>query len=175
MAKRMSETEKWKDPWFSELSNDYKIIWLYLLDDCDNAGIWQCNMKMLNFNCNTTFTQTDLLNTFKKRLSKISEDRFIINKFCEFQYGEQFLNSKNKAVVSAINKLNRYNLIENIKGINTLSIPYQYSIDTPKEQEQVKVKDKIKDKEKDKAINKERSFNKVTSEREFNKVFSEFN
>ena len=51
MAKRMSETEKWKDPWFEGLSKDFKLIWLYLLDDCDNAGIWQMSIRRLNFNC----------------------------------------------------------------------------------------------------------------------------
>tara|TARA_R110000782_G_C14534468_1_gene382886 strand:+ start:39 stop:527 length:489 start_codon:yes stop_codon:yes gene_type:complete len=162
MAKRMTDSEKWKDPWFSELSNDYKIVWLYLLDDCDNAGIWQCNMRMLNFNCNTTFNKSDIEEEFKERLSMISKDKFIINKFCEFQYGVGFLNSKNKAVISAVNKLNIYNLVEYSKGIYTLSIPYQYSIDTPKEQEQDKFKDKLKEEKQERV-------------KEFEKEFSEFN
>lgn len=154
MAKRLTESEKWKDPWFSNLTNDEKIVWLYLLDDCDNAGVWQSNIKLLNFNCNTNFTEDDLMLIFSERFVKISSDRFFIIKFCEFQYGINFIETKNKAVVSAINKLKQYNLIkENDKGINTLSIPYQYSIDTPKdkdqEQDKAKNQEKAKDKDKD--------------------------
>ena len=28
MAKRFTDTDKWKDEWYTELSNDYKVIWL---------------------------------------------------------------------------------------------------------------------------------------------------
>ena len=186
----MTDSEKWKDQWFSNLNNDYKIVWFYLLDDCDNAGIWQCNIRTLNFNCNTSLTEADLLYTFSKRLTKISDDKFLINKFCEYQYGIDFITSKNKAVISAINKLKSNNLIEDNKGIYTLTIPYQYPIDTPKEQEQEQVKDKFKVKEqvKDKFKVKEqeqvkdkleefikfkRQINKMTTTEEFDKEFSD--
>ena len=49
MAKRFTDTEKWKDEWYTELSSDYKIIWQYLLDTCDNAGIYKRNIKLLNY------------------------------------------------------------------------------------------------------------------------------
>jgi hypothetical protein len=182
MAKRMTDSEKWKDQWFSNLNNDYKIVWFYLLDDCDNAGIWQCNIRTLNFNCNTSFTEADLLNTFSKRLTKISDDKFLINKFCEYQYGIDFITSKNKAVISAINKLKSNNLIEDNKGIYTLTIPYQYPIDTPKEQEQDKFKDKFKDKDKEQEqvkdklqefIKFKRQINKMTTTEEFDNKFSD--
>lgn len=153
MAKRFTETEKWKDPWFSNLTNDERIVWLYLLDDCDNAGIWQCNTRNLNFNCNTNFTKEDLLSIFSERLSKISSDRFLIHKFCEYQYGIDFLKSRNKAVVSAINKLKKYNLVIGDDSTTyTLSIPYQYSMDTPKDKDKEKDKDKFKDKFKEKEM-----------------------
>lgn len=152
MAKRMTETEKWKDPWFSNLSNDERIAWLYLLDDCDNAGIWQFNIRALNFNCNTNFTEQELISIFSERFVKISSDRFFIIKFCEFQYGVDFLNKKSKPVLSAIDKLKKYNLIEeNNKGKLTLNIPlpnpYLTTKDKDKDQEQEK--DKAKDKDKD--------------------------
>jgi hypothetical protein len=147
MAKRFTETEKWKDPWFFELPNDARIVWLYLLDECDNAGIWQCSIKRLNFNCNTNFTEDDLLKYFSERLVKISSDRFLIKKFCEYQYGFNFMKSKNKAVVSAIDKLKNYNLIiEDSNGNYTLSIPYLYPMDTPKDKDKEKDIDKVQDK-----------------------------
>lgn len=144
MAKRFTDTEKWEDEWFTELSNDYKVIWFYLLDTCDNAGVWKRNIKKLNYLCNTNVTEEDLLNVFGKRIHVLADDKWFIKKFCIVQYGHDFLQSKNKAVTSAVKKL----IIEGILILNeypndTLSIPYQYTIDTPKEQEQVK--DNVKD------------------------------
>ena len=150
MAKRMTETEKWKDPWFSNLTNDERIAWLYLLDDCDNAGVWQCNIRNLNFNCNTNFTEEELMSIFSERFVKISSDRFFIIKFCEFQYGIDFLNKKSKPVLSAIDKLKKYNLIEeNNKSKLTLNIPLPNPYLTTKDKDQEQEKDKAKDKDKD--------------------------
>jgi hypothetical protein len=33
MAKRFTDSEKWKDPFFEELTKDLKLAWLYLLYD----------------------------------------------------------------------------------------------------------------------------------------------
>ena len=160
MAKRFTDTDKWKDEWYTELSNDYKVIWQYLLDTCDNAGIYKRNIKLLNYYCNTNVSDEDILNTFKARVTPISDEKWIINKFCVFQYGPDFLESKNKAVVCAVKKLIENKLYESstntvmipyVSPINTLSIPYQSSIDSPKEQEQDKDKVKEQDKAQDKS------------------------
>ena len=97
----MSETEKWKDPWFSNLENDWKLIWLYLLDDCSHAGIYQINIPLLNFHCRTSITLEDLLVKFHNRLIQISDDTIFIHKFIIYQYGVDFKSSKQKAVLSA--------------------------------------------------------------------------
>ena len=65
MAQRFTDSNKWLDNWFSNLTNDYKIVWLYLLDTADNAGIFQINIRLLNFNCSTNITENELLETFK--------------------------------------------------------------------------------------------------------------
>jgi hypothetical protein len=154
MAKRFTDTDKWKDEWYTDLPNDYKIIWQYLLDTCDNAGIYKRNVKLLNIMCNTNVSETDILNAFKLRVTPISDEKWIINKFCVFQYGPDFLESKNKAVISVVNKLIENNLYQSStntllipypSSINTLSIPYGYSIDTPKEQEQEQEQEQVKE------------------------------
>ena len=175
MAKRFTDTNKWNDVWFSQLPNDYKLIWIYILDSCDNAGIWINNIKNLNYFCNTNITEEDLIQIFSGKLSKITNEKWIINKFCTIQYGDNFLESKNKAVLAAIKTLNTLNLIKDVKGIATLSIPYGYPIDTPKEQEQEQVKDKAKEQDKIKEIVKEKEQEKNKErEQEFDEVFSEY-
>ena len=169
MAKRFTDTNKWNDVWFSQLPNDYKLVWIYILDSCDNAGIWISNIKNLNYFCNTNLTEQDLINTFSGKLSKITNEKWIVNKFCTIQYGDNFLESKNKAVLAAIKTLNALNLIKDINGIATLSIPYLYPMDTPKEQEQEQVKDKVQEQEqvKEKVKDKEKEFEEVFGDMQY--------
>jgi hypothetical protein len=171
MAKRFTDTDKWKDEWYTELSSDYKIIWQYLLDTCDNAGIYKRNIKLLNYYCNTNVSADEILKVFNKRVSQLADDKWLINKFCVYQYGNDFLESTNKAVLSAVKILEQNNiikwtgklidypygktdtrqrkeykvLIDYTNPIDTLSIEYPYPTDTPKDKDKVKDKDKIKE------------------------------
>jgi hypothetical protein len=49
MAKRFTETDKWKDSWFLDLSAGQKLVWLYFLDNCDNAGFIEINLRYMAF------------------------------------------------------------------------------------------------------------------------------
>jgi len=146
MAKRFTDTEKWKDVWYTDLSNDNKIIWQYLLDTCDESGILKLNLRLLNFNCSTNITVEDFTSIFQNRVTLVNKEYWVINKFCYFQYGPDFLTSKNKVVIKAIGKLLQLGLIKEINGAYTLSIPYQYPIDTPQEEEQIEEQIEIKEK-----------------------------
>jgi hypothetical protein len=180
-TKRFTDAEKWKDTFFEQLPKDYKLAWLYLLDDCDNAGVWNKSIKRLNFYCDTNFTEDEILEVFKKRLQPITSDKWFIKKFMEFQYGMNWLTSSNKAVISAKQKLESLGvLIQNTENNYTLSIPYLYPTDTGKDKDKVKGKDNFKDTDKDKEYDKETykfmnsEFDKrKLKEEEFNEVFKE--
>lgn len=47
--KRFSETEKWKDEWFSGLKPLEKLVFLFLIDNCDNAGFFELNTKLNSY------------------------------------------------------------------------------------------------------------------------------
>ena len=49
MAKRFTDTEKWKDVWFEELSGEAKLMYFFFLDNCDCAGIWKGSFKQFKF------------------------------------------------------------------------------------------------------------------------------
>ena len=49
MAKRFSETKIWDDIWYQNLSLEWKIVWKYLCDRCDEAGIWKINFQLADF------------------------------------------------------------------------------------------------------------------------------
>lgn len=38
---RFTETLKWDDPWFRSLSGIQKLVFLYVIDRCNNAGFWE--------------------------------------------------------------------------------------------------------------------------------------
>ena len=68
MAKRFTDTDKWKDDWFLSLTNDQKVIWIYILDTCNHAGIIKKNMRMLNFCCNTNISNDEFMKVFEDRV-----------------------------------------------------------------------------------------------------------
>src|SRR3972149_6629148 len=85
MSKRFTSTEKWGDPWFCSLKNDEKLFWMYLIDSCNHAGIWQVNWPLVLFHIKGFNFDVEI---FKDRIIQISEDKWFIKKFIQFQYGE---------------------------------------------------------------------------------------
>lgn len=46
---RFSETNKWTDPWFRKLKASEKIVFLYIVDNCNNAGFYELDIDMMSF------------------------------------------------------------------------------------------------------------------------------
>lgn len=46
MSKRFTETAKWTDRWFRRLSPNEKLLFLWLVDNCDNAGFWEVDLDL---------------------------------------------------------------------------------------------------------------------------------
>lgn len=91
MAKRFMATDIFDDPWFIELSPEYKLFWIYLLLRCNHAGIWQVNFKLANFHLfglDTKVSEKEALELFKGRIEVLKQGYWRIVKFVEFQYGE---------------------------------------------------------------------------------------
>ena len=99
MAKRLTDTEKWRDPWFYDLSPTDKLLWIYLLDTCDHAGIWKGSWSAVRAHIGS---EKPNMAAFEGRLIPISKDKYFIPKYLSFQYGREWhKSSKVKAVKSA--------------------------------------------------------------------------
>lgn len=102
MAKRFTDTKKWNDEWFISLNNDYRIIWQWLLDNCNHAGICKRSMTLLNMMCKTKITEKQLIQKMEGRVIKNGNNWFI-PKFLKFQYST--LQSKKPAIVSVVTEI----------------------------------------------------------------------
>ena len=132
MAKRFTDSEKWKDRWFCELTEKEKLFWVYLVDNCDHAGTWRVNWPLVEFHIPGFVFNPSV---FQKRITQISNEKWWVVGFVKFQYGE--LNPNNRAHASVIS------LLAKEAPCKPLASPLQGH------------KDKDKDKDKDKNPEKE--------------------
>ena len=49
MSYRITNIEKWKDLWFSNLSPNAKLLFFYFVENCDNAGFFEVNKNFMLF------------------------------------------------------------------------------------------------------------------------------
>lgn len=145
MAKRFTDTSKWKDSWYQDLPTKYKLFWVYLLDECDASGVWKPNIRLASFQIGEPFEESELKRIFSGRITMTEAGYWFIKKFIEFQYGE--LSANCKPHQSVINLLKIHNIKEYTKGIQTL-----------KEKEKDKEEDQEKEKDKYIMVGKEKIF-----------------
>jgi len=144
--KRFTETAKWSDVWFMDLDSTQKLFWLYILDNCNNCGVWEVNFKLAEFMIGQNLNQNELLDKFKNRIQILDEGKkWLIPKFISFQYGQ--LNPKCKPHMSVIKLLEKHNLLTVFKDLVK-------GYDTLKEEEEERVIYKEIEKDKKKEINK---------------------
>jgi len=106
MPKRFTDTDKWKKPFIRSLEGPYKLLWLYITDDCDHAGIWQVDFDVAQIRIGETVDEKKALEMFGDRVEVFNEGtKWFIKDFIAFQYGE--LNEKNRLHLSVINILKK--------------------------------------------------------------------
>lgn len=102
MAKRFTDSEKYKDPWFRKLSPTSKMLFLFMCDDCNHAGIWKENLETFNFIYKANATKEDI-DAMSDKVLKVNNETYLIQSFIKFQYGK--LNPENKAHLGVIRAL----------------------------------------------------------------------
>ncbi len=133
--KRFTATDKWDDKWFRVLSPRTKLLWMYLLDHCDNSGVVDPDLMLASFQIGETVDEKNLTE-LGNRLQTLPNGKLWIPKFIRFQFGD--LNPESRVHASVI-KLLSFHAIE--YPINTLSIGYVNGMDSPKDKEKDKNKD----------------------------------
>ena len=141
MAKRFTDTEKYKKAFYRKLPGAYKLFWDFICHDCDHAGIWHVDLEVAQI-----YIGQDMKISIEKALELFNEGevrievldggaKWFIRPFIEFQYG--VLNDSNRVhhSILAILKKNKIKpLTSPLKGV--------------KDKDKDKDKDIVKDKEK---------------------------
>lgn len=142
--KRFTDTEKWADNWFMNLSPVFKTVWLLIVDKCDHAGIFEANPRLIAFLIGSEVDTASFLNATNGRVVEFKPDKWFIKPFIKFQYGIE-LNPENSAHAGVIKRLKEHGLecpvlVRGYKGATKgLTVP------------SIGAQDKDKDKDKDKA------------------------
>lgn len=139
MPKRFTDTDKWKKPFIKGLDGPYKLLWFYILDDCDHAGIWQVDFEVAQIRIGHEVNERTAISNFGDRIQIINNgSKWFLRDFIDFQYGQ--LNPSNRMHSSVINILKKNNIS-----------PYGSPLEGAKDIDKVQVMDKDKDKDKDRA------------------------
>lgn len=157
MAKRFTDNQKWNKPFFRGLPAPYKILWLYICDECDHAGIWQVDFDVAKIKTGCELNLEDALKHFGDKVVVFDgNEKMFIQDFIDFQYGT--LNPENRAHNSVIAILSKYKLNKKNKG-DARSLEGRKDMD----------KDMVKDK-----VTPYREFKHLKiSEDEFNKLIEQ--
>lgn len=109
MAKRFTDTDKYKKRFFRGLPCQYKLLWDYLYHDCDHAGVWIVDFEIaqIYLGKDAPINKEEALRLFNEgelRIIEIKKGKYwFIPSFLEFQYGPQI--SKKNNIYASIEKI----------------------------------------------------------------------
>lgn len=127
MAKRFTDTGKWRNDWFKGLGPHAKLIWLYLCDDCDHAGVWVSDFEVMSIRTGIKLDEIKFKEMMGDKVLKFDKCRYFIPSFFDFQYAS----SKEgfRAKQSALALLQRYGLVDSQGTLNQHLLDTQETLD----------------------------------------------
>lgn len=150
MAKRFIDTAIFNKGLVRGLEGAYKLLWIYLITNCDHAGIWDVFIEDAELKTGFKFKEEKALSVFGCKIIPIDGGKkWFIPSFIEFQYNGLELNPANKMHNSILKILSKYDLIIENK---VQPSPLQGAMDKDKDM----VMDKEMEKDKDKEQKKEK-------------------
>lgn len=154
MGKRLIDTDIFKKGFVKSLPPNYKLLWLYIHNDCSHAGIWEVEIDVAELRLGITL-DGDPTKVFASEIVVFDNgSKWFIPSFIEFQYGE--LNPQNRVHNSVITILKSQNLEGAFK-------PRLSPVEGAKDKDIYKYKDIEKEKDN---TTREGTFNSVLTENE---------
>jgi len=117
MVNRFTETDKWVDPWFQNLLPEYKLAWLYFVDNCDVCGVIDLNRRLADFQIGFEVDWEAFLQEGGARFQRLTSGKIWIVRFVEFQQKTATLSASNNCHKGIISKFEKH-------GINCFEFGY---------------------------------------------------
>jgi len=187
MSKRFTDTSKWIDPWFAELNQSDKLLWFYLTDNCNQAGVIDFSKRMADFMIGCGTDIESFINNSSNRVKRLKNGKLLLTKFLSFQNGKISENCKaHKPIIKLLEE--NEELVEELKEtlsdtlLNSLLDRLQVKV-IVKVKEMVMVKEQVKVTEEEQKetcysfedfwIDYEKKGNRKTSKQRFEKLSEE--
>jgi len=112
MPKRFTDTEKWKKGFIRRLPTKYKLLWLYILDDCNHAGVWDVDLDVAEIRVGSKINKKEAIKHYSENIKIFDNgNKWFIPKFIDFQYGQLNENvNAHKSVIKLIDKYDLYSI-----------------------------------------------------------------
>lgn len=107
MAKRFTDSGKFRDNWYRKLTPKQKCLWEFLISECSLAGIIEIDLDSLSFHIGEEITIEDF-EPLNDRIYTLPDNKVFIPKFITFQQKE--LNEHNPAHKNIIEILSKYDI-----------------------------------------------------------------
>ena len=106
MAKRFIDTDLFRKPFMRSLEAPYKALWIYLLCECDHAGVWVVELDVAQIRMGLKLDPEKVIEKMGGAVVSIDGgSKWYLPDFVTFQYGT--LNPSNRVHASVIDRLSR--------------------------------------------------------------------
>ena len=104
MPKRLTDTEKWKDAWFVDLTVPAKTLFCFLCDNCDIAGFYERSDRIMLFFLGMDAEQLEMATIDLKKSVVFDGGVYFLKNFIYHQrnYPLNPLNNCHKAIITQL-------------------------------------------------------------------------
>jgi hypothetical protein len=104
MAKRFIDTDLFRKPFMRSLEAPYKALWIYLLCECDHAGVWVVELDVAQIRMGLKLDPDKVIEKMQGAVVVIDGgSKWYLPDFVAFQYG--ILNPANRVHASVLSRL----------------------------------------------------------------------
>lgn len=110
--KRMTDTRLWEKPWFRKMTPSEKCAWRYLIDRCDNVGVWEADTELAEFYIGDSIDWEAFREKLNGNVEVLEGGKWWVVDFCLFQHPDLDEESGSNAIRSYIDLLKKHGLWE---------------------------------------------------------------